>query len=83
MEEVTDLDHQGAVIWTSCPLCKSAPNVNCASLFMLGQSLIIATVEPGKIHDDRMKIWIKLKSKVASESKSLRYLNLQQFPRKK
>lgn len=85
MEEtkVTDLDHQGALIWIDCPLCSSIRNVDCASIFMLGPSLILAAVQPGKVHAARMKKWIEFKARVVAESKWVRHPNLQQIPRKK
>jgi hypothetical protein len=81
MKEVTDLDHQGALIWIDCPLCGSVRKVDCVSMFMLGPSLIIAAVETGKTHDARVKKWIEFKARVVAASTITRGPNMQQIPR--
>lgn len=83
MEEVTDLDHHGALIWIDCPLCSSVRNVDCASIFMLGPSLIAAFVDPGKVHEARMKKWLELKARISAGAGATRRPNMQQIPRKK
>lgn len=83
MEEakVTDLDHQGAVIWIDCPLCGADHRIDCVSLFRLGPDWIFVATESGKVHDARMKKWLEFKAMVVAGAHSMRIPNMQQIPR--
>ncbi len=77
----TDLDHQGAVRWVRCPMCLMDKGTECASIFMLGDVLISAFVERGKVHEFRMRDWLEHKAIVVAGAKAARNPNLQQVPR--
>lgn len=84
MEEtkITDLDHQGAIIWVDCPLCGALCNMVCASVFCLGPDVIFCSPGPGKVHDMRMKKWLEFKARVVAGTKFSRGPNIQQVPRR-
>ena len=83
MQEPTELDHQGAVIWVSCPLCGADRGASCVSVFFLGPNLILYPPGTDKVHDMRLQKWLGFKARVVAGAKSYRIPNLQQVPRKK